>query len=444
MKLSARQKERGREMAHVQTQEEWEAEMSEKLLSYARDELYLELRFMDIALSALTPKADASIQTFATDGTMLCYSTEQVLRVFEKNPLFLDRAYLHTVLHCIFSHLWIAGNRDVRLWNLACDIAVEYTIDGMGKNCTKRILSWTRQKLYGEIRERREGISAAIIYRMLSERTEEDEPLEALEREFYTDDHRYWPRREDTTAAGAVPSAQKKWEKIARQTRMEQELRGREQEDGEELFTAQLAAAKGRRNYRDFLQKFAVRREELHMDADAFDLSYYTYGLKVYGNLPLIEPLESREAEKIREFVIVIDTSYSTNGELVERFLRETVDILCQSDSFFADSVIRLLQCDNQVRSDTVIKGERELARFLEEFKLLGGGGTDFRPAFSYVEQLRREGELKELAGLLYFTDGKGIYPKKPPDYKTAFLFLDDFDELSVPPWAMRLLLPEL
>ena len=62
-------------MGHVQTQEEWEAEMSEKILSYVRDELYLELRFMDIALSALTPKADVSIQTFATDGTMHFYAT---------------------------------------------------------------------------------------------------------------------------------------------------------------------------------------------------------------------------------------------------------------------------------------------------------------------------------------------------------------------------------
>lgn len=248
-------------MGHVQTQEEWEAEMSEKILSYVRDELYLELRFMDIALSALTPKADVSIQTFATDGTMLFYSTEQVMRVFEQNALFLDRAYLHTVLHCIFSHLWIAGDRDRRLWNLACDIAVEYTIDGMGKNCTRRILSWTRQKLYEELKECRGGVSAAVIYRMLTERfavlTEQSkerksavplslrseqeaqsirqaasEELAALEREFYTDNHKYWPKREDTAAKSAASQSQKKWEKIARQTRMEQELKGGEPEDG--------------------------------------------------------------------------------------------------------------------------------------------------------------------------------------------------------------------
>ena len=78
---------------------------------------------------------------------------------------------------------------------------------------------------------------------------------------------------------------------------------------------------------------------------------------------------------------------------------------------------------------------------FLRDFTLLGGGGTDFRPAFSYVNDLLEQGELKELAGLLYFTDGKGRYPAKRPDYRTAFLFLEDYDEAAVPPWTMRLLL---
>lgn len=430
-------------MAHSMTQEEWEVEMSEKILAYIRNELYLELRFLDIALSALTPAADTSIHTFATDGVKLYFSTEQVLRVFKSNSAFLNRAYLHAVLHCIFSHLWIAGNRDRYLWNIACDIAVEYTIDGMGKNCTKRILSWTREQFYRELREQKEGVSAAVIYRMLLELTqtpEKKEQLGVLEREFYTDDHSYWPKQEDNRAKQqAAAAAKKKWDKIARQTRQMQEQRGDETKDGEELLAAQLAAQRGRRSYHDFLQKFAILREELHSDPDEFDLNYYTYGLKLYGNMPLIEPIESRETKKIREFVIVIDTSYSTSGELVEQFLRETVDILQQSDSFFTDSVIRILQCDNSVRSDVVITQKKELNTFLDKFQLIGGGGTDFRPAFSHVNALIEQGEFKNLTGLLYFTDGKGIYPKKRPDYKVAFLFLEDYEESTVPPWAMRL-----
>ena len=429
-------------MAHIMTQEEWESQMAEKILAYVRNELYLELRFLDIAFSALTPVADKSIHTFATDGNMFYFSTEQILRVFKQNAAFLDRAYLHSVLHCIFSHLWIGGKRDRWLWNIACDIAVEYTIDGMGKNCTKRILSWTREQFYRQLKEQKEGVSAAVIYRILlelSESSETKEQVRVLEQEFYTDDHRYWPKQEDSRAKQeAARASQKKWNKIARQTSQMQQ-RGDDPKEGEELLAAQLAAQRGRRSYRDFLQKFSVLREEMHSDLDEFDLNYYTYGLKLYGNMPLIEPLESRETKKIREFVIVIDTSYSTSGELVEQFLRETVDILMQSDSFFADSVISIIQCDNQVRSDAMLTKQEQLQPFLDTFQLIGGGGTDFRPAFAYVNELVEQGTFKNLTGLLYFTDGKGIYPKKRPDYKTAFLFLGDYDETAVPPWAMRL-----
>ena len=94
---------------HKQTQSEWEAEMSKKVLEFVRSELYMDLRFLDIALGTLVYRADENIRSFATDGTYLYFSTEQVLRVFQGNPKYLDRAYLHSVLHCIFFHLWIGG-----------------------------------------------------------------------------------------------------------------------------------------------------------------------------------------------------------------------------------------------------------------------------------------------------------------------------------------------
>ena len=104
---------------HKQTQSEREAEMSKKVLEFVRSELYMDLRFLDIALGTLVYRADENIRSFATDGTYLYFSTEQVLRVFQSNPKYLDRAYLHSVLHCIFFHLWIGGKRDREKWNLA-------------------------------------------------------------------------------------------------------------------------------------------------------------------------------------------------------------------------------------------------------------------------------------------------------------------------------------
>ena len=162
----------------------------------------------------------------------------------------------------------------------------------------------------------------------------------------------------------------------------------------------------------------------------------------MYGNLPLIEPLESREVKKIRDFVIVLDTSESTAGELVKAFLKETFTLLKSQDSFFRQCRILVLQADNAIRDETWLTDLDALDRYTARFTLHGGGGTDFRPAFARIAELREQGELRDLQGVLYFTDGKGIYPAHRPPFETAFLFLEDgTPPPEVPPWAMRLIL---
>ena len=204
-----------------------------------------------------------------------------------------------------------------------------------------------------------------------------------------------------------------------------------------------MKAGQRRRSYQEFLKKFAVMREELKLDPDEFDLSYYTYGLQIYGNLPLVEPVESSEVKKIQDFVVVVDTSYSTSGELVQGFLQETFQILAGQDSFFRKARVWVLQCDETVQKEDVICSLEELDRLFDHFEIYGGGGTDFRPAFIRVQELLEQGAFDNLCGLLYFTDGKGVYPGEKPPYKTAFLFLEDYEEEKVPPWAMRMRIDE-
>ena len=56
------------------------------------------------------------------------------------------------------------------------------------------------------------------------------------------------------------------------------------------------------------------------------------------------------------------------------------------------------------------------------------------------VEQMREKGQLRNLKGLLYFTDGDGIYPSRKPPYETAFVFLNDtYQKQTVPDWAVTL-----
>lgn len=198
-----------------------------------------------------------------------------------------------------------------------------------------------------------------------------------------------------------------------------------------------------RKSYKEFLKKFAVVREEVSIDMDSFDYGFYMYGLQHYGNMPLIEENEFREAKKVEELVIAIDTSASCKEQLVQQFLNETGAILKNQENFFHKVHIRILECDNQIQRDVRINDLDEIPGYLEQFQVEGGYGTDFRPVFSYVEQLRNTGELKNLKGLMYFTDGFGEYPKKPTDYQTVFVFYGDGEreEAKVPDWALRLYL---
>ena len=195
-------------------------------------------------------------------------------------------------------------------------------------------------------------------------------------------------------------------------------------------------------DYRAFLRQFAVPGEVMRLSEDEFDYVYYTYGLRLYGRMPLIEPLEYREEKRIREFVIVIDTSGSVWGEAVQRFVDTTFEVLSSTESFFDKVAIRILQCDAQVLADDLITSLEDLKAWNRRVSLRGGGGTDFRPAFHYADALIASGEMPVPAGLIYFTDGKGTYPEARPEYKTAFVFYDmAYRANLVPPWAIQVLL---
>lgn len=457
------------------TESEWQEQMGGEILSYIREELCLDFPFFDLALFALTPKPYEIAPYPATDGETFWYPPQKWITLYKQNEQFLERTYLHSMLHCLYGHLWISGGRDTKYWNLACDIAVEYVIDTMDKPSVKRILTWTRQRIYEQI-EQQKCVSAAQIHEFLLANVTEDEEFEGIRLEFLTDDHRCWPRKENqknqkkvnddqqSTADNSNDGSQEKenrkdtsdhhgndtnqnqkenlteqkWKQIARKSSLQRDRSGKNAIKAADLLKAQAEIERRRVDYREFLKKFASFHEELRTDLDDFDLAYYTYGLATYGNLPLIEPLETREEKRIRAFVIAIDTSYSTSGDLVKSFLQETFEILHTEHIFSGQVCIHIIQADEKVQTDDVITNKQELKRYLSAYEVRGGGNTDFRPVFSYVETLRKEGKLRDLAGLLYFTDGEGIYPQRKPDYRTAFLYLSDYDAAKVPAWAMQ------
>ena len=234
-----------------------------------------------------------------------------------------------------------------------------------------------------------------------------------------------------------------RWRHAGKSVRLDLETisRGRGQTLGDLRHELEVAGRR-KRDLREFLRQFSRVREAMHVSPDEFDYVFYAYGLQLYGNMPLIENLEYREESSIHDFVIVIDTSASVEGEAVREFVEAAFDVICQGADGGSRSEIHVIQCDAAVRSDVVINSEADLKRWSQSVELVGFGGTDFRPAFEYVDSLISEGKLRKVSGLIYFTDGWGIYPERAPSYKCAFVFYDEnYRKEIVPPWAVQLVL---
>ena len=104
--------------ARPETHEEWQARMGGEVLAVLRSELYLDFRFLDQALGALTPVPDERCGVLATDGRSLFYQPSALLRLYRENPKYLKRLYLHTIFHCVFgiSGSRAAGTRCSGIW----------------------------------------------------------------------------------------------------------------------------------------------------------------------------------------------------------------------------------------------------------------------------------------------------------------------------------------
>lgn len=419
-----------------------------KILESSRNALYINMRYLDVALSSLAWEITTDIPRIGTDGLKIAYEPHYLADLYRENPMLVNRVYLHMVFHCIFRHLFRPCPEDRELWNLSCDMAVEALIDGMHHRSIRMGVHPFRRAVYDELRKTLKVLTAEGIYRELKKADYRPEQRARMVQEFCIDDHTYWPAPPEEEGpkppSPLMAKLKKHWKDVS--DRMQTELSiGREAgtEDGD--LSDELAVENRERyDYRTFLKKFAVLKEKMQIDPDSFDYVFYSYGLRMYGNMPLIEPQEWKETHKIEEFVIVIDTSMSCSGDLVRKFLEETYHILAETESFFRKVHIRILQCDDAVRADQLITTGEELKQYMDHLQLYGDGGTDFRPAFTYVQQLIDQGEFKNLKGLLYFTDGKGTFPRKRPPYDAAFiLFREDYKEVSVPPWAIRLMLDE-
>ena len=351
-------------------------------------------------------------ETAGTDGSVIYFCPDFIIHTYQNTPEELEYFLLHTLCHCLFLHLVMEQPSDRLLWKTACDTAVEQFF----------------QHKYPPA-------SPDEFYRKYTETSGQEETSFST----FWDDHQFWnPVPTDDLLAEisltlhslSASSGSGSYGKNSRGTS------SGEQED--ELSISDP----GTHDFTHFLKAFAHPGEELQTDTASFDYIPYLYGLEHYGNIPMIEYLEYKEVNRLEELVIAIDTSGSCSVETVRRFMEETYSILSNHENFFRKMNVYIIQCDSFIQEVTHITCETDWKNYMKNISIHGRGGTDFRPVFQYIEKLRTDRKLKKLKGLLYFTDGDGIYPESPTDYRTAFVFYNEKNlHQKIPDWAIRLTL---
>lgn len=446
-------------------------EISNEIIKLAKNTLLVNLRFMDLAIGQFNNSISPTsmIPSYATDGKHLLYNPENVLSSYKQEKENVPRDFLHVIMHCIFRHMFVSKSIQQKYWNLACDIAIENTITGLDIPQITTRKSQKQQQFIESLKQNVKYLTAECIYFYFIDNKPQypDSKIDQLNTLFFADSHDYWYKKESLNSSlnnnsndkdiisnstsflqnsENIENIENKWKQISQRVQIDMETFNNAQGSQKSSLLQNLQQVNREKyDYTSFLKKFATLNEEMKINDDEFDYIFYTYGLSLYKNVPLIEPLEYKDEKVIKEFVIAIDTSGSVKGEVVQSFIQKTYNILKSTESFSSKINLHIIQCDADIQEDKKITNSKEFDQYIKTMKLRGFGGTDFRPVFSYVYKLIKEKEFTNLKGLIYFTDGYGIFPKNKTPYTTAFVFVNNdrhYDNnYNIPSWAIKLIL---
>ncbi len=444
-------------------------EVSEKILNQSKNTLCNCVHSFLHGINSLEPLPQ-DINGCATDGKYFFYNPKFICLKYKENKNTVNRLLLHSLLHCMFLHPFNTDFKNKELWDLSCDISVEIAINKWNLPDTKTgkeaIQNNTATSAFKDIK----NLTAEnIYYALLTDKSIDTDELKDV---FLNDVHILWydssngftgedeetelvearsiyKMKDDTRGDSQLAkgkmindtansgSKEEAWRKITSQTTKDIESsKGMGESSG--IDTQIFQAVSGEKyDYSVFLKRFISVNEALEINDDEFDYIFYTYGLSLYKNMPIIEPLEYSENRKIKKLIIAIDTSGSVRGECVQGFLNKTYDILMNTDFFAHNSEVHIVQCDSQIQDIAIIHDRHELQKYIENTVFHGFGGTDFTPVFDYAKEIYNASGKSDFNGLIYFTDGDGMYPAESPVYKSVFVVHDNgFDKSKAPSWT--------
>jgi predicted metal-dependent peptidase len=317
--------------------------------------------------------------TLATDGRNFYYNNEFVSKLKPKEAEF---GFAHEVLHNVFDHLGRKGNRDPQLSNIAADYAVNQILKderiGEVPSMIKifqdnKYRGWSYEKIYDELYDKAQKIDIGTLGELLDEHLDGDGSGDG-------DDQK------DGKGRPTLTEAEKK--------QIRDEIK-------EAMVAAAQSAGAGkipegiRRLISDFTEPQMDWRQLLRMNIQSILKSNFSFTRPNRKSQHCGAVLPGMMNEETIDVSVAIDMSGSISDKMAKDFLSEVKGIMDEYKDFKLD-----LWCFD-TRTYNYAKFSGDTADEIMDYKVKGGGGTDFDVNWDFMKEQGIEPKR-----FIMFTDG--------------------------------------
>ncbi len=384
--------------------------------------------FGNMATRLQIKAADDWCPTAAVDGRNLYYNTQFFNAMDNKEIEFV---IAHEILHCVFDHLgrrtWQGRNLDALLSNIAQDYIVNNTLvrDRIGTmprfiDCYQdfKYEDWTSEEVYDDLFEEAKKNGEDFLKQL----------GEMLDEHLELDD-------EDGNGGDDGDGEDGNGNKISRKAPKYSQGDMQKIKDEVKEGMLQAAQAAGAGNTPKGVQRIIQQltepkinwRELLRQQIQSTIKSDFTFSRPSRKGQMSGAILPGMNFEDTIDICTCIDMSGSIGNEQAKDFLSEVQGIMDE----YRDYNIKVWCFDTSVYNEqdfTTDNGER-----LEEYEVMGGGGTDFMVNWTYMKEQGIEPKK-----LIMFTDGYAWDSWGDPDYcETVFIIHSHGDKNLQAPFGV-------
>jgi len=361
----------------------------EQLLLRAKSLLTVKYPYFGMLASRLKHEPSDELSGYASNGVRFLYNLDFLERRSIEEVMFI---LTNCVMHHVLSHQQRRLNRRGKLWQLATDYAINNLLakSGLniptGANYNKEYEGMYAEEIYDALKEEHLGDSGDAfgesgsstpevpMMEQESDGSQSFSNIEGIADELDTQNESQW----QYAASIAQEAAQRKGAMPLGLERLGKKVKASDVDWRFELYNAV------NRHMRNNYAFMPPNKKHIHRGIALPSLTSDTLSL-----------------------CVAIDTSGSIDDQLLGAFMEEFKTIMQN----FPSVKIELIIADAKVHAHHTFQGGERM-----DFKLKGGGGTDYRPTFDYVEA-----NLPMTTMLLYFTDGEGSFPRIPPNYEVLW-----------------------